>query len=227
MIKQETYQSFEIGSDRKLSPAQKQALVREFERPSEAAPQNSLSGRVQPHKTLIEGIGRVVVKHYFRGGLLYNVNRRTYLKTGRPRNVEEFETIGLVRSAGVTTPEPVAYAYRTKGYILYHAWLVSKEIPASLTFAKLCRRDPCLAERLLSEICGQVKLLIKNGIMHVDLHPGNVLVDQGQRVYLIDFDRAKKGIKNKKRLAEHYLNRWRRAVSKHGLPGFMHNLCLN
>ncbi len=223
MMSTETYQSFEIGSAEKLSGKQKQSLVHEFQRPPEAA-RGCLSGRIRPCNIFIEGIGQVVVKHYFRGGILGNLNRRTYLKIGKTRSAAEFETLVHVRSIGVSAPEPVAFAFRKKRPVFYHAWLVTKEIQASETLADLSRTDPARAEAILKKAGEQVKRLIENGVMHVDLHPGNVLVDGNSCVYVIDFDRAKTGIKNRQNLAGLYLSRWRRAVVKHGLPEFMANL---
>lgn len=223
MITTEKYQSHEIGSAGKLSGAQMEALVREFERLPQEAP-DLLSGRIGPHKAFIDGLGHVMVKHYFRGGILGHINRRTYLKIGKTRGAEEFEILATVRSAGVRTLEPVAFASRTKNFIFYHAWLVTKEIKASGTLADLSGKDPSRAGAILSEAGKQIKTLIANGILHVDLHPGNVLVDAQDRVYIIDFDRAKTGVKNRRNLAKYYLNRWRRSVAKHGLPGFMNNL---
>jgi 3-deoxy-D-manno-octulosonic acid kinase len=64
----------------------------------------------------------------------------------------------------------------------------------------------------------QLYLLIEEGIYHVDLHPGNVLVDNNHNVYVIDFDKARCWTGPKNELRDLYLHRWRRAVIKHNLP---------
>jgi predicted unusual protein kinase regulating ubiquinone biosynthesis (AarF/ABC1/UbiB family) len=71
------------------------------------------------------------------------------------------------------------------------------------------------------DLIDQVSTLIQNNIFHVDLHPGNVLVGRGGRVFLLDFDKARIARGNKNKLRDHYLSRWQRAVIKHGLPDML------
>ena len=221
----ETYLAFQIGSDSHFSDSQKQTLVRELAKPPEAN-EKGLSGRIRPHIAEIEGIGRVIVKHYFRGGVLRHVNQRTYLKTGKTRSEAEFETLSRVRGLGVSAPEPVAFASRPRGFIFYHAWLFTKEIPGAETIADLSQADSPRVARLLPEVEKQVTTLMENGIVHVDFHPGNVLVDGSDRIYIIDFDRSRTDNKNASGLAGFYASRWQRAIAKHGLPTFLNNLNL-
>lgn len=217
----ETHRSFTIGGMQKLSEASRQALIRELKKSPEAAA-NRMAGRMQPHIAVIEDLGRVVIKHYFRGGILRHIIRRTYLKTGKSRCRAEFETLTAVSRMGVNVPNPVAFASKSKGFFFYHAWLVTKEIPAGVALAELSRSAPHRAEAVMPEVAAQINRLIQHRLLHVDLHPGNVLIDADSHVYLIDFDRARSGIKSRSRLAAYYRKRWRRAVVKHQLPAFLH-----
>ncbi len=223
MIIRNTYQSIEIGTLEAISSKRLEALTLGFREPPKAAA-DPLSGRVRSHCIFIEDLGSVIVKPYFRGGILRHLNRRTYLKAGKPRSVAEFEMLFLVRTFGVNAPEPFAYAFQKKYVVFYHAWLAMMEIPGTITLGELSRTDPSRGRWVLPELEKQINLLWDYGVLHVDLHPGNVLVDQMDRVYIIDFDKAKTGVTNRAGLAEYYVNRWRRAVSKHGLPEFLHNL---
>ncbi len=217
----EKHRSFTLGGMQKLPETAKQDLVRELEKPPEAAA-NRMAGRMQPHIAVIEDLGRVVIKHYFRGGILRHIIRRTYLKTGKSRCRAEFETLTAVSRMGVNVPHPVAFASKSKGFFFYHAWLVTKEIPSGVTLAELSRSAPHRAEAVMPEVTAQINRLIKHRLLHVDLHPGNVLIDSDSHVYLIDFDRARSGIKSRSRLAAYYRKRWRRAVVKHQLPAFLY-----
>lgn len=212
---------FTIGSTEGLSDTQKQILVREFQRSPEAS-QSRLSGRMRPHIAELEEFGRVVIKHYFRGGILRHVNRRTYLKTGNTRSRAEFDFLNQVRKMGINAPLPVAFASRTIGLAVYHAWLVTKEIPGAETLADLSRTAPERAETILPDVATQINMLVCRNILHVDLHPGNILIDEDGRVYVVDFDKAVFYPKTGARLAGHYLERWHRAVVKHELPLFLH-----
>ncbi len=223
MITTETYRSLEIGCAGSLSDAQKQALASAFEKPPEAS-ENRLAGRIRPRSVDVDGIGRVLVKHYYRGGVLRHINRRSYLKIGKIRSTAEFEILTLVRTIGVNAPEPVAFAYRTKLSVFYHAWLAAREIPGARSLAEISKTESERARTVLPSLEKQINILRDYGVLHVDLHPGNVLVDDENQVYIIDFDKAKTGVANRAGLAEYYVNRWQRAVAKHGLPEFLNPL---
>ena len=71
---------------------------------------------------------------------------------------------------------------------------------------------------VMKAVIKQVSILIKNKILHVDLHPGNVIVGNQNQVYLLDFDKASIFPGEKNALRSRYLRRWNRAIQKHGLP---------
>ncbi len=223
MIATETYRSLEVGWSGSLSESRKQALASAFEKPPEAS-DNLLAGRIRPRSVHVDGIGRVIVKHYYRGGVLRHINRRSYLKIGKIRSAAEFETLTLVRTIGVNAPEPVAFAYRTRWAVFYQAWLAVREIPGGISLAECSRAEPERARAAIPNLEDQIHILRDFGVLHVDLHPGNVLVDAEDQVYIIDFDKAKTGVANRTGLAEYYVNRWQRAVAKHGLPDFLNYL---
>jgi 3-deoxy-D-manno-octulosonic acid kinase len=124
-----------------------------------------------------------------------------------------------VRNLGVNAPEPIAYAYR--GGFIYKAWLVTRKISQQQTLAELsCVNEKC-ARIAMNEILLQVSILINNNILHADLHPGNVLVDSSDRVFIIDFDKARVSRWDRNKLRDKYVMRWRRAVTKYGLPDML------
>lgn len=96
--------------------------------------------------------------------------------------------------------------------------MVTREIKQQQTLAELSCADVEHAQVVMKEVIDQVSILINNNILHLDLHPGNVLVDSRDRVFLLDFDRGSLSRQNKNKLRDHYLRRWRRAVVKHQLP---------
>jgi 3-deoxy-D-manno-octulosonic acid kinase len=142
--------------------------------------------------------------------------KRRYLKWGKTRCQIEYELLQKVRNLGVSAPEPIAYA--SQGSLFYKGWLVTREIKQQQTLAELSCADEEHAQVVMKEVIDQVSILINNNIFHLDLHPGNVLVDSGDRVFLLDFDKGCLSRQNKNKLRDHYLRRWRRAVIKHQLP---------
>lgn len=175
-----------------------------------------LSGRVSASSARLTGIGPIIVKHYRRGGLLSYLMKRSYLKWGKTRCQVEYDQLQNACHSGISVPEPIAYAY--KGLLFYQAWLITREIPNPLSLANLSILD---TERTLTaqkKLIEQMALLIDNNIYHTDLHPGNVLVDSKNCIFIIDFDKAHLYMKSKTNLQKKYIQRWNRAVLKHKLP---------
>ncbi len=207
--------SYHIGSSQHLSDHQLRQLIKIFDKPyrSEDA---VLGGRSSVAIQPLAGIGSVVVKYYTRGGFIRHFVKRRYMRWSKIRSQAEFELLQKVRSLGVKVPKPIAYAYR--GAMIYKAWLVTEEIKQHQTLAQLSLSDPDLALSLTSQVASHVCTLIHNKIRHVDLHPGNVLVDAKSNIFLIDFDKACLTRLARHKLRTKYIDRWKRAVIKHGLP---------
>ena len=209
------YDSYCFGSSSDLTERQLNQLIRLFNNPTNKV-DSALGGRSSIATAQLEGIGAVVIKYYTRGGFIRNLVKRRYLKWGKTRGQIEYELLQRVRSLGVNAPEPIAYAFQ--GSLFYKGWLVTKEIKQKQTLAELSCSNKGRCHILMKELIDQISILINNNIFHVDLHPGNVLVDSNDRVFLLDFDKACLSRQNKNKLRDHYLKRWRRAVIKHRLP---------
>ncbi len=210
-----TYKSFTIGSSVELSNQQMDQLIRLFETPSEMSG-SVLGGRRSVLFDHLDDVGPVVVKQYFRGGLIRHVVKQRYLKCGKTRSKAEFEFLQTVQNLGVSAPEPVAFA--SKGSLFYSAWLVTREVPEHQTLASLSKENENRAKKLMPDVTQQVSILIQNRFLHVDLHPGNILATKDNTIYFIDFDKARLFKGNKEALKNRYISRWQRAVKKYGLP---------
>ncbi len=210
--------AYQIGSSRQLTALQLQKLADLFNQPTKK-PVELLAGRSSASVHQIHGIGRIVIKYYTRGGLLYRVIKRRFLKWGKPRGQHEFELLGLMEALGINVPQPIAYAHR--GRLLYQTWLVTRAIHQSVSLARLSRQDEKTAGRAMHSVIEQVCCLIHNNILHVDLLPGYLIVDGSGKVYLLDFDKGRVYQGNRKKLRNRYITRWQRAVDKHGLPKFL------
>ena len=76
----------------------------------------------------------------------------------------------------------------------------------------------------MTSVIEQISILIQNNILHTDLHPGNIVVDKKNKVFLVDFDRGHRFSGNTNKLRDRYLNRWQRAVIKHQLPSLLYDM---
>jgi len=212
----ETHRTYRFGSADGLSHRQKEALAACLSEPPQEAVSGILPGRAGIQTVALEGIGRVVIKPYFRGGMLRHFNRRTYIRIGRTRAQAEYESLRRIRAMGVNAPEPVAYI--SCGHLFYHAWLATKALEAVKSLAEISKTAPERVPPLIPELVCQLRRLIDEQIHHVDMHPGNVLVTPADAIYLIDFDKARRTRLPREKLTRRYCRRWRQAVAKYGLP---------
>ena len=217
-VRTKTYDSYHFGSTSDLTDRQLKQLISYFNMPTNPV-DSVLGGRGSVAISQLEGIGSVVVKYYTRGGFIRHLVKQRYLRWGKTRCQIEYELLQKVRNLGLSAPEPIAYAYR--GALVYRGWLITKKIEKQQTLAELGHKDQEHARIVMTELINQVSTLIKNNILHVDLHPGNVLVDRNGQVFILDFDRARISRMDKNKLRNHYLSRWRRAVIKHRLPDIL------
>ncbi len=207
-----------FGSDRGLDRVQMELLANSFNLPAQQAT-GVLGGRTQPMSLEIDRYGPVLIKAYFRGGIAGRLNLKTYLGPGPCRGQAEFEMLKKVRSLDINAPEPVAFALR--GHMLKQTWLMTRMLTDSITLSQLCSDNPQAARQVMALVTAQVRKLIKNRILHVDLHPGNILIKGSQDAYIIDFDKAVVKKQGCSGLGRRYASRWRRAVKKHRLPSFI------
>lgn len=182
--------------------------------PASAAP---LEGRSQMVKTRLNGIGRVIIKPYLRGGMMQYLVKDKYIKIRHSRAKQEFVMLEKAARAGVQVPRPVCYLQR--GNRFYSCWLATMEVPNHGSVAAVSRQAPHLIPMMMPDICRQTTRLIEAGIHHVDLHPGNLLaVGNKKKIYIVDFDKARRCTTSPEGLDRRYVKRWNRAVKKHALP---------
>ena len=215
MVLNRTIDSYHFGFYLNLTDSQLRTLTGLFHHPGPSGV-SVLGGRTSLTPAQLNGIGSVVIKHYRRGGLMRYFIKQRYLKLGKTRAQIEFEMLQVVRNLGINAPEPVAYAHR--GCIFYQAWLISRAIKHPLSLALLSLKDEKKTRQAMESVIGQISLLIQNGILHVDLHPGNIVVDGAGQIFIVDFDKGQIHHGSRKNLRNRYLTRWQRAVTKHRLP---------
>ncbi len=204
---------YKIGSKKGLTKQQLIQLTKVFAQPSTATT-GVLAGRAAVSSLMLDDIGVVVVKQYTRGGLIRAINHNTYLKTANFRCEDEFITLTKLHEQGINVPEPIAYG--VKGNLLYNCWLVTQKIGSGKTLVETSKESGQPLSTLMNQVITEIGKLIQNNIHHVDLHPGNVIVDN-DKIYLIDFDKAKTVSCSVDELWNKYKNRWQRALEKYNL----------
>ena len=215
MILKRTIDTYRFGFSLDLDEHQLRTFIRVFNQPRTGKP-SLLGGRTALSIHAMDPFGSLAIKSYTRGGWVRHLLQQRYLKFGKTRAQIEFELLQYVRNLGINAPEPFVYAHR--GRIFYQAWLVSRAINRPLSLALLSLRDKARTRQAMESVIEQISLLIQNGILHVDLHPGNIVVDGSDQIFVVDFDKGRNHHGSREKLRNRYLSRWQRAVSKHGLP---------
>ncbi|MDY0310147.1 MAG: 3-deoxy-D-manno-octulosonic acid kinase [Castellaniella sp.] len=134
--------------------------------------------------------GPAVLRHYRRGGLRARLGaRETYLWLGesRVRAYAEVRVLDHLRRAGLRVPEPLGAAYWRNGLFYRTAILVARIPGAQALAGRLDRADPAAVAQAIAAMHGA-------GVWHADLNAYNILFDADDRVWLIDFDRARQGV---------------------------------
>jgi 3-deoxy-D-manno-octulosonic acid kinase len=134
---------------------------------------------------------RAVLRRYHRGGLVGRFLYNQYLWLGKnlSRPWREWKVLELARAAGLPAPEPLAACICRSG-LSYRAALITAYLENTEMLTERLERTDLGADVWYA--LGQlVKRMHDAGIRHADLTSDNVLIDNEDRFYLIDFDQAR------------------------------------
>ena len=168
----------------------------------------SVGGRQAAWYVQSQGLGAAVLRHYRRGGLIARLSRENYLWTGarRTRSFAEFDLMQFMAVQGLPVPRPLAAAYWRSGAV-YRAALLTECIPQARALAKVLNTcDP-------QQVANAIYAMHEAGVWHADLNAFNILLDQTDKVWLIDFDRGRKRVMGRA-LRTDNLQRLRRSLLK-------------
>lgn len=182
-----------------------------------------LGGRSSIKIFQMPGKEQMVVKPFLRGGFFrFFVKKRYFRFFGESRAHLEFNMLSLARRLGISVSEPLGFI--EQGRFWYRCWLVTKLVPQADTLAALALRDTEKAQEVMPCVMDEIDLMVRHGMVHADLHPGNVLISRENGVWLIDFDKACQKNIDPDLLFQKYRKRWNRAVVKHCLPPLLRRL---
>jgi len=169
-------------------------------------------------RTLLNG-SPLVIRKYFRGGLVRHFNKDLHFGIGEePRPFRELKLLDTLCSKGFLTTEPVfAAVQKTMAGAFYRGFLATKELVGYQNLLSMILEKKERVQEY-SNITGiTAAKLLRDGVLHRDLHPGNVLVDgENGKVAIIDFDQFASD-QPIERGQEFLLERWSRSILKHSL----------
>ncbi len=164
------------------------------------------------------GFGPAVLRHYLRGGWAAHLSRDRYVYTGleRSRPIAEFHMLAQLYQMGLPVPQPLAAQCAREG-LFYSGDLITRRLLDVVPLADLSeiqQTDPAMW--ITAGAC--IRLFHDHGLVHADLNARNILVGGENKVYLIDFDRAR--IKQEAwNLFKANLKRLKRSLKKILSPG--------
>lgn len=135
--------------------------------------------------------GPAVLRQYLRGGLAARFSRDRYLYLGhsRSRPFVEAAMLARLRSLELPVPEILAALSTRHGMVCSGALLMAR-IPGALPMADLLAESNGHALDW-QDIGRCIRRFHRAGVFHADLNVRNILIDPEQKVWLIDFDRAR------------------------------------
>ncbi|MCC2617515.1 3-deoxy-D-manno-octulosonic acid kinase [Aestuariibacter halophilus] len=162
-----------------------------------------------------------VLRHYCRGGMVGRWITDTFLYLGiaRTRVWQELTLLQYMQDLGLPCPAPVAGRVSRHG-LGYRCDLITVRIPgATDAHHRLCKAS--LSAQQWQDIGATIRRFHDHGIYHHDLNIHNIMLDDQQRVWLIDFDKC--GRRRGNRWKAHNLSRLQRSLHKeHGKNGDYH-----
>lgn len=131
-----------------------------------------------------------VLRHYYRGGLIGKVINDQYLYNGiaNTRAAREFSLLKSMRALGLPAPKPVAFRVIKYG-LFYRADLLSSRIENASDLVGVLSKH-AINDLLWQQIGKVIKSFHQQGIYHHDLNAHNILIDDNDKVWLIDFDQG-------------------------------------
>ncbi len=132
----------------------------------------------------------LVLRHYRRGGKIAEYVEDQYLWLGLPltRAWREFKLLEHMQKCSLPVPRPIA-AHVVREGLFYRADLITQRIRHSHLLLKELTNNT-LEQGHWIAIGSMIKRFHDKGIHHVDLNVKNILLDEGGRFYLIDFDKC-------------------------------------
>ncbi|MCP4412403.1 MAG: 3-deoxy-D-manno-octulosonic acid kinase [Gammaproteobacteria bacterium] len=132
----------------------------------------------------------LVLRHYYRGGLMGKFIKDSYWfkSYATTRAVVEYHLLAKLISLNLPVPQPVACRVIKKG-LFYTTDLLMGRINNAQDLVKLLSEEQLPVE-LWRKIGATIHKFHQHGIFHHDLNAHNILINDKEEIFLIDFDKG-------------------------------------
>ena len=153
-----------------------------------------------------------VLRHYRRGGFMARLTEDHYLWTGleRTRAFREWRLLQELSGRGLPVPRPIA-AHVIREGLTYRANIITGCIENTRSWASMISSGDA-SDAHWENIGRTLRRFHDEGVNHPDLNAHNILIDDRQRVFLVDFDRG--GLRGRGTWTRGNINRLLRSLRK-------------
>ena len=147
-------------------------------------------GRGTTHFITIAGDLDGVLRHYRRGGFVAHLTEDSYYWTGinQTRAWREWHLLRSMQEKNLPVPHPLAAHVKRRGFF-YTADIITQQIPATHSLATVLDKTE-ISDELWRHLGKTIRQFHQQGIYHADLNAHNILIDECENIYLIDFDKG-------------------------------------
>jgi 3-deoxy-D-manno-octulosonic acid kinase len=133
-----------------------------------------------------------ILRPYKRGGLVRKLVSNQYFWLGlhRTRCWKEWAILNHARDIGLPVAEPIAVCAVKTSLISYRAAIITRYLDNTETLASRIAVK-ALPKKLWHRLGVVLKQLHAARIRHADLNATNILIDDQDQFYIIDFDKAR------------------------------------
>jgi len=195
-----------------------QAEIKQIDQ-AEISPQQSTQQQIQKGRGAAWFVDyddqQWVLRHYQRGGMVAHWNKQYYLgvSLAATRAWKEWYLLNSLFSLGLPVPQPIAACVNWsfgRLFCVYKAAILINRIPHAMTLAEKCQQP--LSVEAWHNVGRCIRKFHNHGVYHADLNANNILFDQDDKIYLIDFDKG--CIRPDGAWKDENLNRLRRSLLK-------------
>ncbi|MGF1721732.1 3-deoxy-D-manno-octulosonic acid kinase [Vibrio kyushuensis] len=156
--------------------------------------ENAILGSAKGRGTtwFVQGkIEALALRHYHRGGLFGKIVKDSYLFTGltRTRAYQELTLLEKLISNNVNVPKPIAAKVTKTSSLSYSADILTQKISNAKDLVKILSSQS-LSKASLHSIGVEIRKMHDAEVNHTDLNIHNIMIDDKDKVWIIDFDKC-------------------------------------
>lgn len=132
----------------------------------------------------------LVLRSYFRGGLISKIFRKAYLSLSKSsyRAFKEFELLCELKKKGLNVPTPLI-AKTTYFFPYVYNDIVLLNLKNTKNLDQILQQQ-ALTQRQLESLKYEIQKMFKINVIHTDFNIKNLLLDDNDTAFIIDFDKC-------------------------------------